>query len=63
MIVSIPDLAIDADTLGSSIDNKKRKEVIKFAQIFSKELMDFWKYGNTWDDETVTEFKKQLKLP
>ena len=60
--VSIPDLIIVEDKLGKLISNQQRKEVIQFAKIFSKELEDFWKYGNTWDDEKVTGFKATLKL-
>ena len=60
--VTIPALLIVDDTFGINISNNQRKEIVQFAKIFSKELDEFWKEGNKWDDDKVTAFKRLLKL-
>ncbi len=60
MIVSIPHFKVIEDTAPSS--KKIKKQVLHFAKINSKKLLEFWKKGSTWTDDEVREFQDKLKL-
>ncbi len=60
MIVSIPHFKVIEDT--ASCSNKIKKQVLQFAKINSKKLLDFWNQGNSWTDDEVREFQDNLKL-
>ena len=60
MIVSIPHFKVIEDT--ASCSKKIKKQVLQFAKINSKKLLDFWNHGNSWTDDEVREFQDKLKL-
>jgi hypothetical protein len=60
MIVSIPHFKVIEDTAPCS--KKIKKQVLHFAKINSKKLLEFWNKGNTWTDDKVREFQDNLKL-
>jgi len=60
MIVSIPHFKVSEDT--ASCSKKIKKQVLQFAKINSKKLLDFWNQGNSWTDDEVREFQDNLKL-
>ena len=60
MIVSIPHFKAIEDTAPCS--KKIKKQVLQFAKINSKKLLDFWNKGNTWTDDKVRQFQDNLKL-
>jgi len=60
MIVFIPHFKVIEDTAPCS--KKIKKQVLQFAKINSKKLLDFWNKGNTWTDDKVRQFQDNLKL-
>jgi 3-deoxy-D-manno-octulosonic-acid transferase len=60
MIVTIPHFKVIEDT--ASCSKKIKKQVLHFAKINSKKLLDFWNQGNSWTDDEVRQFQDNLKL-
>jgi hypothetical protein len=60
MIVTIPYFKVIEDTAKCS--KKIKKQVLHFAKINSKKLLDFWNQGNSWTDDEVRQFQDNLKL-
>lgn len=60
-IVTIPKLEISIDTT-TKLSNKTKKQVIKFAEVYSDKLLKYWNEGNFLTKSEQLEFKKLLHL-